>query len=207
MTDSLTNGPAIPAASIFVTIGTDHHRFPRLIGWIDDYLEAHPELRDRTLVQHGQSAPSRLARNEAFISYADLMDHMRDATVVVVHGGPASIFESRNQGRLPICVPRVPALAEIVDEHQERFARHLAADDLLVLCEDRESLFAAMDSLLADPDSGVVHEDGTRLQGTFENLERVISSLEHRPRPRPRELARPLTRSLARLVATVRRGR
>lgn len=166
--------------TIFVTIGTDHHQFGRLIDWLDEYLDLHPELADRTLVQHGQSPASRRAHSVAFIEYADLMETMRQATVVVVHGGPASIFEARNQGRLPVCVPRDPALEEIVDGHQQRFARHLAADDLLVLCEDRDTFFAAVDRLLADPDSGAVHPDGARLQTTMANLEGIVSGLEAR---------------------------
>ncbi len=36
---------------VLVTVGTDHHRFDRLIGWVDRWAAAHPEAR--VLVQHG----------------------------------------------------------------------------------------------------------------------------------------------------------
>ncbi|MDN5563761.1 MAG: hypothetical protein L0G49_08335 [Luteococcus sp.] len=175
----MTSHASNPA--IFATIGTDHHQFRRIIDWIDDFLDKHPDLAGDTVVQHGQSPASRNARNTPFIEYKDLMETMRHATAVVTHGGPASIFESRAQGRLPIVVPRDPALHEIVDEHQQRFARHLAADGLIVLCETQGSFFAALEAQLADPASAVVVEDGSRIEQAMNNLEAILQGLEHQP--------------------------
>ncbi len=169
--------------TILISIGTDHHKFERAIDWIDQWLTVHPEMAERTLVQHGQTRPSRLARNTPFIDYSELMTTMRNSTAVIVHGGPASIFEARAQGRLPICIPRDPALGEIVDGHQQRFARHLAADGLVTLCETQDAFLSAMDALMADAESGRVTEDGRRLQGTITELDRIVRGLESRSLP------------------------
>lgn len=164
-------------ARIFVTIGTDHHQFDRILDWIDRWLEAHPEFASQTLVQHGQTRPSRLARNTSFVEYQTLMGHLRDADVVITHGGPASIFESRNQGRLPIAVPRDPEHDEIIDGHQQRFARYLAKDEMLFLAEDEQTFVEKLEWVLADPHRADVVVEEARLKHTMENLDQIVHEL------------------------------
>ena len=58
---------------ILVTLGTDSHRFDRLIGWIDTFLVGHPGLANETVVQHGQSPPSSQAQSRAFFPFDELI--------------------------------------------------------------------------------------------------------------------------------------
>lgn len=122
--------------SLLVTVGTDHHRFDRIIEWVDAWFEDQPTGTVSVLVQHGFSAPSRHGNNVQFMKHDELQTAIATADIVVTHGGPASIFEARRQGHLPLCVPRDPARQEHVDGHQVRFARKVASLGLILLCED-----------------------------------------------------------------------
>jgi len=160
---------------IFVTIGTDHHRFDRLIGWIDSFLAGHPDLADETVVQHGQSSPSARAQNRAFLPYDELTALMAASDIVITHGGLASIFEARAQGSMPLCVPRDPALHEIVDAHQQHFARWLADDSLILLAEDEATFERLLTATLEQPHIVRVAEDDSRVRGTVERLDAYVS--------------------------------
>src|SRR5687768_6261414 len=94
---------------VFVTVGTDHHRFDRLVQWIDDWMiEGGGVRRARVFVQSGSAKPPRHASWERLIPYAEVQHHLRTAAAVVCHGGPASITECREAGVVPIVVPRHP---------------------------------------------------------------------------------------------------
>jgi UDP-N-acetylglucosamine transferase subunit ALG13 len=132
---------------VLVLVGTDFHPFDRLVDWAEDWLEPRRAMA-RLLVQHGTSAAPQVAEGRSYLDYADVQDAMSAATVVVSHGGPATLMQARAHGHLPICVPRDPALGEHVDEHQLRFARHLAAAGLVTLAESRSQFDAAVESTL-----------------------------------------------------------
>ena len=50
---------------IVVIVGTDHHPFDRLIGWVNDWLDQHPAAMESAFVQSGSAAiPPRCAGSE-----------------------------------------------------------------------------------------------------------------------------------------------
>lgn len=135
------------AALILALVGTDVHPFDRLTSW----LERWPAGSARLLVQYGHGRPPALAGATAFLDHTALRRAMTEATLVVSHGGPATIAEARSTGHLPIVVPRDPARGEHVDNHQQLFARRMAAAGLVHLCESEADLVAALAAGLADP--------------------------------------------------------
>jgi UDP-N-acetylglucosamine transferase subunit ALG13 len=108
---------------IFVTLGTHHDPFPRLI----DGLQA---LDGQDLVvQHGHSpAPLHVADAIDFLPFADLMEQIRTADAVVTHAGVGSILTCLRLGRTPLVVPRQRRFGEHVDDHQVELTRALADD-------------------------------------------------------------------------------
>lgn len=144
------------AAEVVVSVGTDHHRFDRLIGWIDEWRDQYPDVV--VVVQAGTSAPSR-HDSRALIPHGELLELFRGAKVVVSHGGPSTVMDARLSGRLPIVMARNPAHREHVDDHQMRFAEHLALHGVAVVVDNREDLFFAMDRAMADPDAFAVTTD------------------------------------------------
>jgi UDP-N-acetylglucosamine transferase subunit ALG13 len=105
-----------------VTVGTDGtYSFDRLVDWTDQWLGALEGGRPPTLVQHGISHPARFARSRDFLSYDAMVAAIQSASVVVTHGGPATIFECWRFRKRPVVVPRRKALCEAVDDHQAHF--------------------------------------------------------------------------------------
>lgn len=109
------------APLVVAMVGTDHHPFDRLVGWLDR-LAASLGPRVEVVVQHGHSTRPQVARGVEFVGQDELTDLLDRAAVVVCHGGPGTIMDARRAGHVPVCVPRDPARGEHVDGHQERFA-------------------------------------------------------------------------------------
>lgn len=141
--------PAPPL--VFVTVGTDHHPFDRLMQWVDGWLAEAAGGDMRCVVQSGATAPPRLAESKAFLGREEMEALMGDATAVVCHGGPGTIMACRRAGLRPIVVPRRRALGEHVDDHQVAFTRILARSGEIELVDRREEFGAALRSALSNP--------------------------------------------------------
>jgi UDP-N-acetylglucosamine transferase subunit ALG13 len=133
-----------------VTVGTDHHRFDRLMDWLESWDERNPGAV-RWVVQHGSSRLMAGAEGFTIKPRADVLELLLGADLVVTQGGPGGIKDSWECGLLPIVVPRLARLNEVVDDHQVAFAQQLARKGLLVVAESEAELHAALDRALADP--------------------------------------------------------
>lgn len=133
---------------IFVSVGTDHHPFGRLIGWIDRWVEQHPEAT--LLVQHGFSPASTVGENHRMMSADELAAAYGAADIVVAQVGPGTIADANAAGIRPIVVPRDPRLGEVVDDHQSAFGDFMAARDRCLVVRTEDALRATLDRVLAD---------------------------------------------------------
>lgn len=107
---------------IFVTVGTHHDPFTRLLDALDQLDPA--EL----VVQYGPAQPPPgVDRAEAFMPFTQMVEHFRAAEKVIVHAGVGSIICASREGHTPLVVPRRHDLGEHVDEHQADLTRALAA--------------------------------------------------------------------------------
>ncbi len=160
---------------IVVSVGTDHHRFDRLIRWTDDYARRHRDAS--VLVQRGTSNVSSEVESRELIPHAELRAMFAAATVVVCHGGPSTVMDARAAGRLPIVVPRNPELSEHVDGHQMRFAKHLDEESMAIVVWNESELFAAIDAALADPSSVTIPIEQRIVPNGVVNFGRVVDEL------------------------------
>jgi UDP-N-acetylglucosamine transferase subunit ALG13 len=133
-----------------VTVGTDHHRFDRLMDWLERWNAANPGAV-RWIAQHGSSRPLSGADGFAMKPRAELLELLRAADVVVTQGGPGGIMDSRECGTVPIVVPRLARLNEVVDDHQVAFVQQLARSGRLVPAQSEAELHAALDRAVLDP--------------------------------------------------------
>lgn len=156
---------------MLVVVGTDVHRFDRLVGWLERWHAARPEVR--LVLQYGHSRTPALPEATPFLGHEELQQAMAESTLVVSHGGPATITEARRTGHLPIVVPRDPAHDEHVDNHQQLFSRRLGAAGMVRLCESEAELVAALDEGLADPSRFVLAADPGRPDPRAEAVARV----------------------------------
>lgn len=138
-----------PAYRVVVTVGTDHHPFDRLMGWVEDWADAHPDVA--VLVQRGESATPAGVRSVDMLGYDELVAAMAGADAVVAQGGPGGIMDARSVGHRPVVVPRRGTLGEHVDDHQVTFAAWMADRDLVSLATSAEELGDHLDRAMADP--------------------------------------------------------
>ena len=120
---------------IFVTLGTHHDPFPRLV----DALGGLPD--EELVLQHGHSRPSpAAARNVDFLPFAEMVEQIRSARVVITHAGVGSILLCLRGGRTPLVVPRLHRHGEHVDDHQVGLTRALADRHRVIPVWDVEDL-------------------------------------------------------------------
>ncbi len=132
-----------------VSVGTDHHRFDRLVNWMDAWAGDHPEVE--VVIQYGSAEVPTNTKGDALLPHDQLRKLFARADVVVSHGGPSTVMDARMAGRIPIVVARDPAQGEHVDGHQMSFARHLQRHDMAILAATQDRLYSAVESGLADP--------------------------------------------------------
>jgi UDP-N-acetylglucosamine transferase subunit ALG13 len=151
---------------VFVTVGTDHHRFDRLVDAAGSWGAQHPEVR--LVVQHGTARPVDGVANvecDPFLAPERFRSLLTEAAAVVCPGGPGGIMETRAAGLRPIVMPRRAHLAEHVDDHQLTFSRFLAGHDLVTLAEETRELSEALDRVVADPAAYAITGDAVAPAG------------------------------------------
>jgi beta-1,4-N-acetylglucosaminyltransferase len=125
---------------ILVTVGASQFPFDRLLRACDAVVGD-----ERVVVQHGCSTvrPSG-AECIRFVALDELATLVREARVVVTHGGVGSVLLALSNGKRPVVVPRMRAFGETVDDHQVESARRFAAAGLVTLVEDPADLPTAI---------------------------------------------------------------
>lgn len=159
-----------------VTVGTDHHRFDRLMDWLERWNAGNPGAV-RWIVQHGSSRPMSGADGFGMKPRAELLELLADADVVVTQGGPGGIMDSRICGTVPIVVPRLARLNEVVDDHQVAFVQQLARNGLLVAAHSEAELHAALDRAMLDPANLVVGPGASDVSQTVARFAAVVGQL------------------------------
>lgn len=135
---------------LVVSVGTDHHLFDRLIDWVDDWMDRQAKAPN-LFVQHGASRRPRHGTGVERLPRGELLKIYERAQVVVVQGGPGSILDVREIGVIPLAVPRVPELKEVVDGHQIEFTRVMAEHGDAIYVDQRQELHRQLDKAFANP--------------------------------------------------------
>ncbi len=159
-----------------VTVGTDHHRFDRLMDWLESWQALYPD-EFTWIVQHGASRPMRGATGYEMMPRAELLELLRTADVVITQGGPGGIMDARECGKLPIVVPRLARLDEVVDDHQVAFAEQLAARGMVVTAQTETQLHAALKQALIDPAEYVASSEASNVAASVARLEAAVERL------------------------------
>lgn len=111
---------------VFVTVGTHEQQFNRLIEYIDNAKSA-GEITEDVIMQTGFSTyEPKYCKWEKLIPYRDMLNNVRNANIVITHGGPSSFMMPLQIGKIPIVVPREFKFGEHVNDHQVEFVRAVA---------------------------------------------------------------------------------
>lgn len=135
---------------VFVTVGTDHHIFTRLLDWIGQWAAEHPDAA--VVVQHGTGPAPAGCENHEFLTMDEMRGHISAADAVICSSGPGAVMDARELGRLPIAVPRLQRFGEHVDDHQVAFAQHLDRHGIARCAHDAPQLSALLDEVADHPE-------------------------------------------------------
>lgn len=108
---------------IFVTVGTHEQPFNRLVEYMDHWAETHSE---KVIMQTGFSTYTpKYAEWKNLYPYQEMMKMVKDARIVITHGGPSSFIMPLQFGKRPIVVPRQAKYNEHVNDHQVHFCKEV----------------------------------------------------------------------------------
>ena len=111
---------------IFVTVGTHEQPFNRLIRKIDE-LKRDGIIKEEVIMQIGYSTyEPKYCRWSKLLPYSEMVKNVKDARIVITHGGPASFIMPLQIGKVPIVVPRQKEFDEHVNNHQVDFTKLIA---------------------------------------------------------------------------------
>jgi UDP-N-acetylglucosamine transferase subunit ALG13 len=108
------------------TVGTHEDPFDRLLQELDRLVEV-GEITEPVFCQSGYCTyVAKHVECVRQLPFDELQQKMRDARIVITHGGPATIMQALAHGKVPMVVPRQAEFGEHVDNHQVRFARKIS---------------------------------------------------------------------------------
>lgn len=151
---------------IFVTVGMRAEPFLRLVRAADEMAL---ETAERVVIQYGsaQNTP-RFAEHFDFADEAQMQMWVRDARVLVTHGGAGSILEALEVGKPLVIAPRLKCYGEAVDDHQLELAEALDRQGKAVIVTEPSS------SILCD---AVARAEGlARTRPTARRLQSALST-------------------------------
>lgn len=135
----------------FATVGATLP-FPRLVQAVLDLKRA-GGLPGRLILQYGDQALADPGLPDVeirpTIPFDDLQLLLRDADVVICHGGTGSLITALRAGCRVVAFPRRHDLSEHYDDHQEEISQTFADRGLLQVVRDERQLGAAVDAAKA----------------------------------------------------------
>lgn len=110
---------------IFVTVGTHEQPFDRLLKCIDEMVED-KKIKEKVIIQKGYSDyEPQNCESYKLIGYEEMQKYIKDARIIITHGGPASFIAPLSIGKTPIVVPRRKEYNEHVNNHQVEFCKEV----------------------------------------------------------------------------------
>lgn len=107
---------------IFVTVGTHEQPFDRLLKEMDRLVQT-GVITEEVFIQSGYTDyEPKHCKWSKLLPYSDMEKHVKQARIVITHGGPSSFIMPLQVGKTPIVVPRQAQFGEHVNDHQLNFA-------------------------------------------------------------------------------------
>jgi UDP-N-acetylglucosamine transferase subunit ALG13 len=125
---------------IFVTVGTQVHDFKRLFSYLEK-LECEEEI----IVQYGHSTYNLDYKSFSFDD--NLHQYIKDASIVICHGGAGTMIEALKLNKKIIAVPRLKSYDEHVDNHQVELCNKLFLDNYLMVANDEQTFITSFNDI------------------------------------------------------------
>lgn len=147
---------------IYVTVGTHEQPFNRLVECVDE-LKGKGIIEEEVIIQSGFSDHEiKHCKHKDLFDKNDMLVNYEGARIIIMHGGPSSIIQALQEGKVPIVVPRQKKFGEHINDHQLEFCRAVSKRyNNIILIED-----------VKDLENAIVNYDklaGERMAAGFDN--------------------------------------
>jgi len=162
---------------IFVTVGTHEQQFNRLIEEVDR-LKGNGVIKEEIFIQTGFSTyEPKNCKWSKLIPYDEMDKYVKEARIVITHGGPASFIAPLQIGKIPIVVPRQLEFNEHVNNHQLDFAKQVEKrlGNIIAVynIEDLEKTIENYDNIVKKNNKG----NNSNNKKFCEELEKIVEEL------------------------------
>lgn len=162
---------------IFVTVGTHEQPFNRLLQKIDE-LKEKGIINEEVIMQTGFSTyEPKYCTWSSLLPYSQMVQNVKEARIVITHGGPASFIMPLQIGKTPIVVPRQKQFDEHVNNHQVDFSKALAERMGTIITvvdiNDLENTIVNYDSIVKKMNQGITSNN----KKFNEELEKIVNDL------------------------------
>lgn len=171
---------------IFVTVGTHEQPFNRLVKAVDD-LKKEGVIVEEVIIQTGYSTyEPKYCQWSKLIPYQQMIKNVKEAHIVITHGGPASFIMPLQIGKIPIVVPRQHEYEEHVNNHQVEFTRNVAERmGTIIPVEDISNLgnvITNYEEIVADMEHGISNNKKMENENSnnvkfCKNLEKIVNDI------------------------------
>ena len=122
---------------ILVTLGTQDQKFYRLLDAIEK-----SNIKDKIIVQAGGSADYKSDKMEIFkfIDMDKMKQLIKEADIVITHGGTGSIITPLEMGKKVIACPRLSKYKEHINDHQKEVTSVLKEEGCILEFNDGDNL-------------------------------------------------------------------
>lgn len=111
---------------IFVTVGTHEQQFNRVVECIDN-MKRDGIIKDEVIIQTGFCTyEPKYCKWSKFITYNEMVSNIKNARIVITHGGPSSFIMPLQIGKIPIVIPRQLKFSEHINDHQVDFVQNIS---------------------------------------------------------------------------------
>lgn len=121
---------------ILVTLGTQKEEFKRLLESIEN-----SHINEEIIVQAGHNKfTSSKMKIFDFIPYDEMVKLIKDASLVITHGGTGSIIMPLKMNKKVIAMPRLSKYSEHVDDHQTQIVDIFSEEGYILAFNDGDNL-------------------------------------------------------------------
>jgi UDP-N-acetylglucosamine transferase subunit ALG13 len=131
---------------IFVTVGNATQGFRRLLDEVERLATDGLFGPEPVLIQSGNAPDfkSRRAEVRPFLPMDEFMRRLKEADLIISHGGCGTLLSAVRLGKIPVVMPRRKKYGEHVNDHQVQLTEALAAEGLVVPAYEPEDLPGAI---------------------------------------------------------------
>lgn len=132
---------------ILVILGTQDKTFERLLTAVDREIQK-GTIKDKVIVQAGSTKyESKDMEIFDYISIDKFDKLLKEADLIITHGGVGSIIGSLKQDKKVIAVPRLSKFKEHVNDHQVEIVEEFSKNGYILTCNDLDCLGTVLEKV------------------------------------------------------------